>query len=386
MEKKYGFYAITSTFVGSIFGAGFVSGQELLQFYASYGLYCIFGLILMFLLYVALSYMTMTLSFDKQLKTYEEAIAGKNEKAKAVCNAIINIIIFFILIVMFAGFGSLLNNFFGINTIIGSVILAVLVMVICLLGAQKIVNVFKFIVPTMIVLALCTAGLGIIYGNSAPNFEVVEWVKQPTPFWFASALLAVSYIFIVQIPILSPLGKNAKNKKEIIIGSILGPLAISLVATLICFALLKNLDIIVGVDMPMMIISKNISGALGIVTLVVLAVGIFSSSLAMMFALINRISQSKFNNEVTQKITIIVICLSALILSLVGFSNLIAIVYPIVGYIGFAFNGGVVFQFFRNRSPKKVYKELEISEQQIDDGRIFDTKETMATLREKYES
>ncbi|MDL2212047.1 hypothetical protein LJB88_04135 [Erysipelotrichaceae bacterium OttesenSCG-928-M19] len=352
MPEKYGYYAIVMTFVGAIFGAGFVSGQELLQFYASYGLYCAFGLILMVLLYILLSYMTMALSYDKKIKSYEEVIVGKNEKAKIICNVTINIILFFVVIIMFAGAGSLLNNFFGINKAIGSITLALLVMIICLSGANKIVDVFKFIVPTMVILTIVSSLLGIINGNELLTFSNIEGVKQPTPFWFTSTLLAVSYIFIVQISILSPIGRQAKDKKNILIGSILGSLAIGIVATLICFALLKNANVIVGVDMPMMIISNNVSSILGLIYLVVLAIGIFTSCLAMMFALINRFAQSKIATERNKKIGVIVVCLIALGLSLAGFSNLISIVYPIVGYIGFLANGGVIYQFIKNKAQK----------------------------------
>ncbi|MDH6603768.1 putative membrane protein YkvI [Bacilli bacterium PM5-9] len=352
MENKYKYYAITTTFIGAIFGAGFVSGQELLQFYASYGLYCIFGLLLMFILYVTLAYMSMSLAYDKKVTSYEEVIVGDNEKAKSICNITINVILFFVLIIMFAGAGALLNNFFGVSKFFGSIGLALVVMLICLNGANGIVKVFSFIVPTMVVLAIISSILGIIYGNEPLNFNTVEFVKQPTPFWITSALLAVSYIFIVQIPILSPLGIEAKNKKHILLGSFFGALIISIVAALICFAMLKNINLIVGVDMPMLIISNNISSILGIVYLVVLAIGIFSSSLAMMFALVNRLEQSTI--KINNKVSIIFICMFALFLSLIGFSNLISIVYPIVGYIGFIANGGVIVQFIKNKRLKKT--------------------------------
>ena len=349
MEKKYGYYAITTTFVGAIFGAGFVSGQELLQFYASYGLYCAFGLVLMIALYIMLAYMTMSLCYDKKIKTYEEAIVGQNEKAKTICNITINVILFFILIIMFAGAGALLNNYFGLSNVVGSVSLMLLVLLICLSGSQQIINVFKFIVPTMLILTLVGSILGIFHGSTPLSFETIEGVKQPTPFWITSTLLAVSYIFIVQIPIMSPLGLNAKDKKNILMGAIFGACSIGLIASLICFAMLRNVDLAVGVDMPMLMIANDVSSILGTTYLAVLAIGIFSSSLAMMFALINRLAQSKYSAAKNKNIGVIVICLSALALSLAGFSNLISIVYPIVGYIGFIANGGVIYQFIKNK-------------------------------------
>ena len=138
-------------FVGAIMGAGFASGREIWQFFGVFGEKGIVGALLVGILFIFLGIMTAYIA--RKLDTNEMGriiVPGNN---RAVTNAVswfMAIILFTVLINMTAACGAMVNQLFGINPMIGGVLIAVLVVATVLGEFHRISKVFKFVMPCLL--------------------------------------------------------------------------------------------------------------------------------------------------------------------------------------------------------------------------------------------
>ena len=136
-------------FVGAIMGAGFASGREIWQFFGVFGIRGKIGVLLVGVLFVLLG--TATAYIARKLDTNEmgRIIApGNNEKIINAVSWFMAAILFTVLINMTAACGAMLNQLFGINPMVGGVLIAVLVVATVLGEFERISKVFKYIIIT----------------------------------------------------------------------------------------------------------------------------------------------------------------------------------------------------------------------------------------------
>ena len=105
---------VTFVIVGTIIGAGFASGQEILSFFNKYGTYGLIGLILSLSLIAFIIYKTLKINLENNIDTYqkfiENIIPNKFKENKIVVFTINNIINIFLLI----SFNIMVARFFYI--------------------------------------------------------------------------------------------------------------------------------------------------------------------------------------------------------------------------------------------------------------------------------
>ena len=106
--KKIGFFSIMTTFVGCFLGAGFVSGQELWQFFGCYGINGYFGMLLSCLLFFALGALILLLAHRTGIEEMDRLLLPRAPRAlRAICGAVAVFFQYGILIVTSAGIGAL---------------------------------------------------------------------------------------------------------------------------------------------------------------------------------------------------------------------------------------------------------------------------------------
>ena len=117
-----------SAFIGIIVGAGFASGQEILQYFTSFGLLGIVGAIISTALFAYLGMTLTRLGSRMRTTSHKEVIYKISGRYLGI---IVDYIIIFTLFgvgaVMIAGAGSNLNQQFGLPPVVGSLLMVVLV-------------------------------------------------------------------------------------------------------------------------------------------------------------------------------------------------------------------------------------------------------------------
>ena len=109
-------------YIAFIIGSGFATGQEIIQFYTSYGIW-------------------------------------------GIGSIAISMFLFAVVVVMISGAGATLNEYYGLNYYVGSLLMAVLIFVAFAFGFNKLLDVIGCIGPVIIVFSIVVAVATIVSGS-----------------------------------------------------------------------------------------------------------------------------------------------------------------------------------------------------------------------------
>ena len=145
--------------IGTLIGAGFASGQEMYVFFFSYGMQGLIGIIISSILMGIIIYQTLKLLDKYEIRTYKDFLdilitskkGRKTNLIENIINLIVNIFIVITFFIMVAGFGAYFEQEFGINSLIGSSILAILSFAIFLTSVKGVVKANELLVPILII-------------------------------------------------------------------------------------------------------------------------------------------------------------------------------------------------------------------------------------------
>lgn len=335
---------IAMAFTGSVLGAGFVSGQELMQFFAIFGGFGLIGMSLAILLFILLSCFVMRISKQTGITEFDRIIVRKEISwLRALFGGVFVFFLFGVVVIMVAGAGALLNQVFGIATIMGSALMAVLLGVVALWEAKGVLTAFSITVPLLIVVAMISGILSFFYFGA--NDIVSRPFSGANPLlgnWLFAAIVFVSYNMMVIISILVPIAPQVNEDKTISKGIFQGALQLLIVFVCILLPLIFNQPKLAEAELPMLTLAEKIHPGWGGVYALLLFCGMFGSALSCLFGVTFRIKKIK-NIKGTTLIPALMV--TAFIGSIAGFKELIAIVLPICGYFGFFAMIGVAMHY-----------------------------------------
>ena len=142
---------IAATFAGTIIGAGFASGQELLQFFISYGSIGFSSLLIAGFLFAFFGYRLLALGKQLNLQSYHHLlyyICGK--KLGIVLDFLISIFLFGSLCIMLSGTGTVCRDYLDIPFIIGTLLMCVLIIFASFFGIKGIANINLMVIPLLL--------------------------------------------------------------------------------------------------------------------------------------------------------------------------------------------------------------------------------------------
>lgn len=146
------------SYTGIFLGAGFVSGQELWQFFACFGPVGLIGFIGTAALFFYVNYANLRLI---QLTGQEDMgrlmTCGDHPKLRAAVSAMQNLLLVGVCIIMIAGASTLIHQLLPIPAWLGGLFFTVIVAAVALLGMQGLVAVFSLLVPVTTVMAVLLA-------------------------------------------------------------------------------------------------------------------------------------------------------------------------------------------------------------------------------------
>ena len=229
---------------------------------------------------------------------------------------------------MIAGFGAYFSQELGINSLIGSSVLALISFVIFKSSTKGVVKASEILVPMLI---LIVSIIGIINLKQIDILKLDQYIIKTNSSNFAiSGIIYCSYNSILLIPVLITLKKYITSKKQILGISIITTLITIILAVLI-FTLLVKVDVdITKLEMPVVYVTSHMSKMVGLLYGFVILTSIFTTTIS----LGNSFLQNTSKNEKSYTQIALIMCITSVIISKIGFSNLISSLYPIFGYLG----------------------------------------------------
>lgn len=316
--------------IGTLIGAGFASGQEIYIFFYQYGVNGILGIIISSVLLGFVIYKVLHICKENEVTNYKSFLKKliKQEKYLEIFNTIMNIFILITFYIMIAGFGAYFEQQFGIHSFIGSIILALICYFVFLKNVSGLIKVSQYMVPLLIG-SLFIIGIFVI--DSENILEISHYVSENTSWkWILDSVLYGSYNTILLIPVLIALRNLVNNKKESGMISILTTILIMVLSFIVYFILTKVDVDIKNLEMPSVYVASKISPIFEYIYGFIILTSILTTSISLGTSLLENIAHSRKK----YKQYAILICVSAVFVSNIGFSNLVNLLYPIFGYIG----------------------------------------------------
>lgn len=344
---------IAFSYAGSIVGAGFLSGQELWQFFGSYGKWGLVGFFLSLILQIALCSVIFIFARRSQIKEFDILIAPNSKIARWIFVFFELFFIFGVVMIMYAGVGPLLKTVFNISEFWGSLIFAIIVTLVTFCGLGKIVEILGYTIPVLTVVTLIISVLAFNkYGfpNVANSVVTGKTMLMPN-FVVAFILFGVHNIFCI-LGMLVPLGNSMKDDSCAIKGMSLS----SIVLTLITFSVLLPIysaPEYASYDLPMLELTKNISAPLFFIYGILLLVGMFGSATSHFISVIDFTCKKSATFNKYKLFIITGISVLAFVLSRFGFAELISVMYPLSGYIGVVALGLIIYYFIKFNKKQK---------------------------------
>ena len=142
---------ISLAYVGVVIGAGLSSGQDLMQYFVSFGKWGIIGTIVLGIISVVFGKIIITLGSYFRSNDHSEVLS---QIAGPITNKILDIALivscFVVGLVMIAGAGSNLNQQFGLPFWAGGLLCATLIIIVSFLDFEKITGVLGIFTPIVL--------------------------------------------------------------------------------------------------------------------------------------------------------------------------------------------------------------------------------------------
>ena len=345
---------IAGAFVGLVVGAGFASGQEILQFFASFGRIGLLGCVVSMLAFVVLTMAFTAMGQRLKAGSHKEVIqALLGRHLGVVFDVLITFFLFAVTVVMLAGAGSLLHQWLGFSEVWGSVLATVVTVLIVCLDVRRVIAFIGVITPLLVVMTILVAGYVMAMPKADMDTLEAAAAAQPRAVgnWLVAALLYVSYTVVAGMPFLVIMGGQASSSRAALRGGLLGGLLLGILMLLVTCALYWRMDTLDNLSMPMLALATQMSPWLGHLMSLVIFGMIVNTAVGMLYAFVARLAPAG-----TPQFRWATVLGGALALagSFVGFIALVGTVYPAYGYIGFALIACTFAGWLRMKSPAAI--------------------------------
>lgn len=354
--KRMNALTLSFTYAGCFLGAGFVSGQELWQFFGSFGVWGYVGFVLSAALFVAFGVILMRLTQMTGLEELDRIMVPweKLKWLRKLGGLVTTLFLFGVIVLMSAGVGALGAQLFGIPAWIGSAVFTLLVCIIALFGVTGMITAFSALIPVLVIATLLFAVGAWTHFDTGNILRIVRTSENPLmPNWLIAALTFVAYNLLGGIGIMVPVGPLLHKRSTVWWGMILAGVELVIVAGAVLTSV-ASYPAASAAQLPMVAVGSALSRALGTVYGGLLFLGMFCNSLASLVALVTHLSQ-RMKPVATHKTVFLGI--TAVVIwgcSLYGFAEILAVVFPIFGYLSIVFMVTMAVHFVQEKRKEKA--------------------------------
>lgn len=332
-------FKIAGAIIGFMIGAGFATGQETLQYYTSEGFWGLAGVLVAYGFVFWLFYCFMVTGSRTKMRHSREVFQYYCGKYLGWVYEILAItMLFLVTVTMVSSVGSIVSQYFGINEIIGRLVMIALVLASVLLGLKKLLDVLGPLGP-VIVAGLIIIAIVAIASNPGGLATAPEFIASADPpmlrasgFWLLSGILYGIMNIYPLASFGSAMGADATSKKEAIIAALVGAVALALGAICITLSQLANIDIVYNQEIPTLALAARYMPAVAGVFSIILLLGIYTTVTPNLWA----VSQA-FGKDGSKKYIIATIVAGVLVfaISFLPYGELMNMIYPFAGYAAY---------------------------------------------------
>ncbi|MBB6218525.1 putative membrane protein YkvI [Anaerosolibacter carboniphilus] len=346
--KNRNIIKIASIYIGTVIGAGFASGQEIMEFFTKYGIWGFYGIGIASVLFGLIGSLILLKVHKLRLTSFEDLLQvtmgarlGKSIKS----------ILFLLLLsgycVMLAGSGALFQEQFELSKTLGIWSMTLVCFATFVFSISGLAFLNTMIVPLLLIGILAIGSIVTFQNDFTMSNQAGMIFSNMTGNWLTSSLLYVSYNSIGAIAVLSSLLPLIKNKRTAVGSGIIGGIGLGLLAGFLLLPTLIFYTDINGVEIPMMAIATRLGGNIKLGYGILLWLAMLTTAVSNGFVFIEGIKDKLGIGPIW---TALLFCIAAIPLANFGFKSLVHTLYPLFGYIGIFIVLIMLFQSFVYRA------------------------------------
>jgi uncharacterized membrane protein YkvI len=329
MRKISQILQVAFTYIGTVVGAGFATGKEILLFFTRYGWMAAWTIAAATVLFVWLGIKLMTLAREIGAVSYEDLNKELfGNRIGEWISLFTMIILFGVTSVMLAGAGSLFKEHLGIPYQTGLAVTLLLTYILLHRGMAAIMAVNSIVVPVMLLFTMA------IVWSTGHQKEAGNWLILPGSYpwhqvWFAPVLYTAFNLAMAQA-VLVPLGRTVRDKSTLIWGGLLGGLGIGAMLIACHFALSARMPGITRYEIPMGRLIEPLGHTVQALYMVVIFGEILTTFLSNVYGMALQLKQ---RTRYKLNVLIPAILAGCYLISQIGFGRLLSVLYPSFGFV-----------------------------------------------------
>jgi len=328
-KRKFSGLQIAAVYASVFLGAGFASGQELLRFFVGFGPMGIWGLILSGLLFSLVGWAVLSICRREGIKTYSQFmqhLLGK--RLGTIMEWMVAIFMFCLLVAMLAGAGATAQQAFNLPFSLGAVLVGIIVYIVLRFDLEGMIKINVILAPFMIIGGI-VIGLFTALAAAAPTFAMPA--RGLLVGWVLSALVYASYNLVTGVPVLTATAPLAAKKRDPFIGGVVGGSAITILGLCMALPLFLHYSQVVNFEIPLLLIALRYGAVFSGLYIGVLVAALVTTAACNGFAVVQWLHA---HSNMNKRSAAAILCVVAVLAAHVGFSNIVAYVYPIFGLVG----------------------------------------------------
>lgn len=334
---------VAFTYVGTIVGAGFASGQEILQFFTRYGYLAVPAIFLATGLFIWLGIRIMLLAHDNRFRSHEDLnrmLLGP--RFGGLFSLFLMVVLLGTSAVMLAGAGSLFAEQLHFHYQTGLWITLFISFWVLRRGMNGVLTVNTIVVPCMVFF------ITLVFIGTLPLPTLGNWLTLTSDTGLLriafSPLLYTAFNLATAQAVLVPLGTSFSDRKVLAAGGVLGGLMIGSMLLVAHIALSARMPGIRQYEIPMAQLMDNLAPVVQLLYSLVIFGEIFTTFVANTYGLTLQLKERLRLSPALLSLLLLTLCY---LIAQLGFSSLLSTLYPLFGVISICW---IVALIFRSKS------------------------------------
>jgi uncharacterized membrane protein YkvI len=357
-------FIVAGAYASYTIGAGFASGNEVLQFFGSWGpsgaIAAVVGGLLMNAYFCLSAYRAgQSNTFEKPHDIY---VYYCGKYGGWVLDVFILLFVLGIFATMFSGAGSMINQFTGAPQVVGSVLIGVISAVVVFGGLKVVENVLGY-AGIVIIVYIVILGIVSIFNTESSMDQAADvagavasgqvWQANMFELFplsllpgattlnnpFLAGLCYSGVCLIVILPFIVSLGKNTKSSGEAVFSGIFSSIFFNAGCGLVIVILLMNFEALIDpatnvmYPIPTLAAVTHLFPSIAWTFMVIIIAGIFTTITGYLWLLTDRV----FPGEPTRNsriLTAVLMVAGVALGSVLPFSQVVNFLWPLSGFAG----------------------------------------------------
>lgn len=323
---------VGATYAGTVVGAGFASGQEIMQFFVSFGKTGFVGIAVATALFAWLGSHLLEIGHRLRATSYHQAVYHVcGRRAGLVIDGAIAAFLFVSLAVMLAGMATVGRDYCSLPYYAGLGTAGLVTAITVLGGIRGVARANMVVAPLLFGCIMAVSLYSLAYHAFGPGHLAVPPAPahQPAPHWLLATLLYVSYNLAIGSTVLVPLGSAVPGYGSRLGGGMLGGVLLGLLAAFLTMVVVLHYPYSLGQEVPILEVAGQQHPLASVAYSLILLTAMYTTALASLYGCAGKLTAATGLHPAAAAV---VVTVAAMACGQIGFANLIRLLFPVFGY------------------------------------------------------